>query len=248
MSRTKETLTFLRRRKDKGITTAELAQKFGFERSGSASKLISQLRKDGHQIEYNPELGVYILIQDTSRKVSTKKITEDVEEVVVEVDEGEAVAEEEENTATADEKLFFKVSTKKEKVLECLLRSGPAGATPAELSKISGVLERNICFQIHTLRKDGYKIRLNDGKYIIRANRNHPSYDKGTKGLPTSEIPVEMAGLIGDKRILMLDKIRPEDLPTYVGLLKKIIYYSSCAIAMHNTTEFLEKLTIGGIE
>lgn len=237
--RTKETLTFLRKRGDKGVSTADLSHKFGFERVGSASKLISQLRRDGHKIQYDPEKGVYILIKDTPIEPPVEEVPEE------ELNDTEGSTEG--DGATTDEALFFKISTKKEKILESLLRSGPSGATPKELSKISGVNEKNICFHIHALRKDGYKIRLNEGSYIIRANRNHPSYDKGTKGLPNSEFPVEIASLLGDKRILMLEKIREEDLPTYIGLLKKIIYYTRCAIAMHDTTEFLENLKIGGI-
>lgn len=239
--RMKETLTFLKRRGDKGVSTAELAQKFGFERTGSASKLISQLRKEGHNIQHDPEKGVYILIKDTPVE---PQVEEDTEDTLNEVDDSSKEA----NGVTTDEALYFRISTKKEKILECLLRSGPAGATPNELSKISGVAQKNVTFHIHALRTDGYKIRLNEGKYIIRANRNHPSYDKGTKGLPVSEFPVEIASLLGDKRILMIEKIREEDLPTYIGLLKKIIYYTRCAIAMHDTTEFLENLKIGGLE
>lgn len=238
--RTKETLTFLRRRGDKGVSTAELAKKFGFERVGSASKLISQLRKEGHNIQHDPEKGVYILIKDTPIE---KPVEETATETIEELNEVP-----EENGTTSDEALYFRISTKKEKILECLFRSGPSGATPKDLSRISGVMEKNVTFHIHSLRKDGYKIRLDDGKYIIRANRNHPSYDKGTKGLPVSEFPVEIASLLGDKRILLIEKIREEDLPTYIGLLKKIIYYTRCAIAMHDTTEFLENLKIGGIE
>ena len=237
--RTKETLTFLKRRGDKGVSTAELANKFGFKIVGSASKLISQLRRDGHKIQYDSEKGVYILIKDISIEKPVDEIAADTVEELNKIPE--------DNGTTSDEALYFKISTKKEKILECLLRSGPTGASPKELSKISGVVEKNICFHIHALRKDGYKIRLDDGKYIIRANRNHPSYDKGTKSLPISEFPVEIASLLGDKRILMIEKIREEDLPTYIGLLKKIIYYTRCAIAMHDTTEFLENLKIGGI-
>lgn len=238
--RTKETLTFLKRRGDKGVSTAELANKFGFERVGSASKLISQLRKDGHNIQHDPEKGVYILIKDISIKEFVEEIAEDI------IEKNSKTPKE--NSTTSDEALYFRISTKKEKILECLLRSGPNGATPIDLSKVSGVTIKNICFHIHALRKDGYKIHLDGGRYIIRSSRNHPSYNKGMKSLQVPEFPVEVASLLGDKRILMIEKIREEDLPTYIGLLKKIIYYTRCAIAMHDTTLFLENLKIGGLE
>jgi hypothetical protein len=116
-----------------------------------------------------------------------------------------------------------------------------------ELSKCSGVSIKNICFHIHDLRNNGVKIKLNEGRYCIQAGSKHPLYNKGTKELPLINETADIELILGDKRLLKgINKIQPADLPTYMDLLKKIIYYTRCALAMHETTSMLESLTIGG--
>jgi biotin operon repressor len=237
--RTDEILKFLRKIGEKGVSSQDIADKCGFARAGSASKVISRLRAQGHDIEHDMKNHIYTL-----REKPAKVIPEDTGEVEHTSSEVPLVIETTKNET--DDAVFFKVSGKRDKIREYLLRAGAKGATPKELSKCSGVKTTNVCSHIHSLRKEGDKIALHDGRYIIRANRKNPIYDKGTESLPNSDIPVEVAELLGDKRLIgSINKVAPADLPVYLEHLRKVIYYTKCALAVIETSALLETLTIG---
>jgi biotin operon repressor len=240
--RTDDILKLLRRRGEKGVSSQDIADKCGFSRIGSSSKVISQLRAIGHNIEYDKERSLYVLNKKSDP--AEEVIPEDAGEFQLTPDDDLPITED--TTVDPTDAIFFKISGKKDKIREFLLRAGAKGASPRELSKCSGVMLKNICYHIHSLRKSGEKITLKEGKYIIRANRRNPLYDKGTGDLPDSDIPVEVVELLGDKRLInSISKVHPEDLPVYMEHLRKVIYYTKCALAIIETNELLETLTIG---
>lgn len=236
MTRQEEVLKLLKKRGSKGVSVADIAEKFGFARSGSSSKIISQLRQDGHNIDFDTEASVYI--------IRSEKETSPTDDGVINSVLSNNKASKED--APHDDDLFHRVANKKDKILEYLIRAGKDGGDPSELSKYSGVGSKNVCFHIHALRKDGHNILTKEGRYIIRKNSRNPHYNIGTQDLPGSEIPVDLIELLGDKRLVNdIHKLRREELPVYIDFLKKIIFYTKCALAMFETREMLETLSIG---
>lgn len=225
--RTDETLEFLRERGNKGVSAEELGEKFGFKISGSSSKLINQLRDAGHNIISDRKLGVYIL-KEKNAKISKES-----------------------DTTTIDNSLF-KALGKKDRVLECLQRAGTEGASAEELAKHAGIEEKNIAYHIHALRnKDGKKIFLVEGKYCLKAPKNNKSasYGKGLEDLPEVTESTNFVSIIGNKRLSDgIDKVRPEDKAAYLDLLKKVVYYSKCALAMLEASEMINSITIGDLQ
>lgn len=240
MTRQEEVLKLLKKRGQKGVSAVEIAEQFGFVHSGSSSKIIGQLRQAGHDIIHDNEASVYILRAETTSKDTDfiekghNPETEHFKEYVQEED------------VPDDDNLFHKLASKKDKILEYLIRAGKAGGDPSELSKYSGVGSKNVCFHIHALRKEGHKILTKEGRYFIRKNSRNPNYNIGTQDLPLSEIPVGLMDLLGDKRLVNdIHKLRREELPVYIDFLRKIIFYTKCALAMYETREMLETLSIG---
>ena len=245
--RTDETLKYLRKRGADGVSTEELGEKFGFKHSGSASKIINQLRANGHTIEHDRERGVYVLTKEAPDTENSDAVDAELEEIVDgAVDASNDTEEDPGKNDASDDAIFYKASSKKDKILQYLIKAGKRGGNPAEISKYSGVGSKNVCFHIHALRKEGHKITTKEGRYFVRANHRNPQYNSGTQDLPVSEIPVTLLELLGDKRLVTdIHKLRREELPTYVDFLKKIIFYTKCALAMYETREMLETLTIG---
>lgn len=232
-------LNILRDRGEEGISSKDLAKKFNYALIGSVCKPINQLRAAGHNIISDRATGVYRLCEKDTGIQSEEKSTQDNPE-----SQNESVGTD--NSETPFDVKLPKKAGKRERVLEHLIRSGDNGATPAELSKWSGVHVKNICFHIHDLRNSGNKIKLNEGRYCIQASSKHPRLNRGTKNLPVPNDIADIELILGDKRLLKgIKKIQPADLPTYMDLLKKIIYYTNCALAMHNTIDMIESLTIG---
>ena len=237
--RNDEILEILRKSGENGISAQDLAKKFKFARVNSICKPINQLRLRGHNIANDRNLGVYILYENDNNSHESQLKVDPITEPI------NGTADITESDAPSDAK-FLKMAGKREKVLEYLIRSGENGAKPIELSKYSGVSVKNICFHIHDLRKSGNHIKLIEGRYCIQAGKKYPRYNKGTKDLPLTNDTADIELILGDKRLLKgIKKIQPADLPTYMDLLKKIIYYTNCALAMHNTIDMLESLTIG---
>lgn len=235
--RTDELLKILRSRGAEGVSTNELANLFGFKLPGSASKLIKQLRAKGYVIERNPETRFYVLIKDLDKPTASPSEDSESPEGVTN-----------EKLIPDNDAKFFKISGKKEKILEILVRAGSTGASTEDISKYSGVSEKNIAGHIHSLRHaDGKKIILEGGVYILKGGKKHPLYEKGIEALPVSDNPVELEALLGDKRLLRgISRIpRGTQLATYLDLIQKIIYYTKCALAMHETVDALEALSNG---
>lgn len=241
--RTDDALRYLRESGAKGVSTEEFSKIFGFKYQNSVSKVIRQLRALGHAIEYNKDTGVYVLIEEAEVKTSDGGVADNSvlgdREIYEENPEG--------NTDNAnDESFSFRVACKRDKVLEFLTRAGKMGASLADLSKYSGIKTGGIGYHIHALRKMGHNISNKSGRYFVRANNKNPKYNTGTKNLPISDIPVDVLALLGDKRLINnIPKLRKEELPTYMDFLKKIIFYTKCALAMHETRDMLDTITIG---
>jgi len=234
--RTDDLLGMLRKSGTEGLLIQEVAEKFQFKIPGSASKLIKQLRAKGYVIDRNPETKRYILIKDPG--VPSKSLPETQE-----------TPNETGDTMQSEDTTFFKISGKKAKILEVLIRSGSDGASTSDISKYSGVSEKNIAGHIHSLRHtDGMKIQLVDGKYILKGEKKHPLRDKGVEALPESNSLAELEAVLGDKRLIKgVSRIpRGTQLATYMDLIQKIIYYTKCALAMHETIDALEKISNGG--
>lgn len=235
-------LSIMRKRGEKGISSEEIAKELGYTHVTSSSKIISQLRAAGHRVLFNKDSKSYTLVE---KKESKKEVP------AVEVSNTQGSAS---SSINPDEAKFFKISSKKDKILQYLIRCGKKGADCEELGKISDVSVKNVCFHIHALRrKDMHKITFKNGRYYIKGFDKNPLYNKGTKDLPVASskapgigsIP-DLEKVIGDKRLIRdISKIRPEDLPTYMDYLKKILYYTKCALAMFDTYELLDTLTIG---
>lgn len=244
MTRQEEVLKLLKKRGSKGVSAAEIAEKFGFVRIGSSSKIIKQLRQIGHDIRFDTSASVYIL---TSEKSPSDDWDDSIGSKVIEKSLRDSVSKENaEEDLPLDDDLFHRVANKKDKILEYLVRAGKVGGDPSELSKYSGVESKNVCFHIHALRKDGHKIMTKEGRYFIRKNSRTPNYNIGTQDLPVSEIPVDLIELLGNKKLVNdIHKLRREELPVYIDFLKKIIFYTKCALAMYETREMLETLSIG---
>lgn len=235
--RTEEALGYLRDSGAKGVSTEELSKKFGYKYTNSVSKVIRQLRAMGHAIDYDKYTGVYVLIDeaDVTGETSDSAVPEVFEENPAD-DPGK----------TEEESFFYRVACKRDKLLEYLTRAGKEGGSPADLSKYSGIKPKGICYHIYALRKKGHSITNKGGRYFIRASNKNPKYNTGTKNLPVSDIPVDVLTLLGDKRLINnIHKLRREELPTYMDFLKKIIFYTKCALAMHETHDMLDTITIG---
>jgi biotin operon repressor len=242
--RTEEALKYLRESGAKGVSTEEFSKKFGFKYQNSVSKVIRQLRGMGHAIEYNKDTGVYVLIEEANLTDETTKGSVPVDgEIYEENPEGDTEGDTED---AKDESFAFRISCKRDKVLEFMTRAGKDGASLADLSKYSGIKSGGIAYHIHALRKMGHNITNKNGRYFVRANNKNPKYNTGTKNLPISDIPVDVLALLGDKRLINnIPKLRKEELPTYMDFLKKIIFYTKCALAMHETRDMLDTITIG---
>ncbi len=238
--RTEEALNLLRENGAKGVSTEVFSKKFGYKFQNSVSKVIRQLRALGHAIDYNKDTGIYVLIDEATPTDETTKGSVPVD--------GEIYEESPESGTddTKEESFSFRIASKRDKVLEFMTRAGKEGASIADLSKYSGIKTGGIAYHIHALRKMGHNITNRNGRYFVRANNKNPKYNTGTKNLPISDIPVDVLTLLGDKRLINnIPKLRKEELPTYMDFLKKIIFYTKCALAMHETRDMLDTITIG---
>lgn len=239
--RTDEALKCLRESGTKGITTEELSNKFGFKYQNSVSKIIRQLRERGHAIDYDKNTGIYVLIAEAEVKTSDGGVAGNS------VVDREIYEENPDDTEdNDDDALFHRRACKSDKILEYLTRAGKEGASSEDLSKYAGTKSNGIGYHIHVLRKKGFKILLTEGRYFIKISRKTPRYNIGTKELPPSTIPVDILNLLGDKRLVNdIHKLRKEELPTYMDFLKKIIFYTKCALSMHETHDMLDTIKIG---
>lgn len=238
-----ETLKLLRKRGGTGVSSEDIATKFGFKRKGSASKLINQLRAQGHYIKYNKKDGVYILYTRKHEQAPPSAPKVHLEDIVTDNE----IPAEDNNTKASDDALFFRVAGKKDKVLELLLREAPKRVSGIVLAKYAGVMPKNISPHIYALRHtDGHKIISERGYYSIKGNKKNKNYGKGIDNLTPSHLSVEVASLLGDKRLISdIHKLNPGELPTYMDFLKKIIFFTKCALAMYETDSMLETITIG---
>lgn len=235
-------LEFMRKRGANGVSSEEIAKKLGYVHANSSSKIISQLRAAGHQILFNKDTRRYTLVEEKeSEEVPAMEVPTNPESTPSSVDPSEAK--------------FFKILNKKDKILQYLIRCGKNGADCEELGKVSGVSPKNVCFHIFALRrKDMHKITFKNGRYYIKGAANNPLYNKGTNDLPISgskgsdefKTISDLESILGDKRLVRdIGKIRQEDLRTYMDYLKKILYYTQCALAMFDTYKLLDTLTRG---
>lgn len=107
----------------------------------------------------------------------------------------------------------------------------------------------NICFQIHALRKEGYKIVLENSRYIIKKGQGHPLYGKNLPAGATSAVDeshAQLASALNDSRLLNgIKKIHEGDRATYLELLRKVVFYRRSALNMLETTEMFNNFAIG---
>jgi biotin operon repressor len=222
--RPEQTLDLLRKKGRKGVSSTELAKKFKFKLEGSSCKIIKQLREEGHDIHRDKVRGVYILIQ-------------------------EKVSEETGNSKKVVDVPHLKTYGKKDKVLECLLKAGTGGTSTEEIAEYAGIDYKNVCSHIHSLRHTNFqKIENKGGLYFLTVPQKSLTPNKGINLTPVNQDnnPIDLDKAIGIKTLLKgADNISLEDLPGYMSLVKKVIYYGKCAAAMLETNNVLESLTIG---
>lgn len=236
MQRKTLTLQLLKKRGEEGVSTEELAKKFGYNSRNSAGKLMWLLRRGGHKINYDKKNRIFVLVNG--------KITNDVKKSLKKVNQKGSIKDDIDNIDDTDivikspaELAGVPPNTKKGLIYNLLVSRGKEGATPEELSKCSGTKRKNVCYQIHAIRKSiGCKIEMVKDKYTLKS-RNVSSYGSNTVTVSETD---HILDKIGNKKLIMgIHKIRPEDHESYLDLLKNIIYYTKCAENMIETTELL---------
>lgn len=251
MARADEVFALLKKKGQDGATATDIAKRFGFKVNGSACKLIIQLRSQGHNIQNLN--GRYTLINDAEHKIETPTIEDAVEPDTTPSNKLSDIKPDQELnsvpvTTIPDSNPTFTSTRKYERVLETLIHYSETGATAAELAKYSGVEERNICYHIHTIRKNGNKIDLREGKYILKKLHGQTS----VRNLPMTVTQAEfdpnakLAAALNDNRLYKgIDKVSPEDKSTYMDLIKKVVYYRQCALNLLETAEMLNTKIMG---
>ena len=123
-------------------------------------------------------------------------------------------------------------------VLSIIKSNSKEGATAEMIAKGVPIKKHNVCGHIHTLRKDGHKINMHNGRYFLKKeNINASSYSPKRERIDNDSI----FNSIADKKLIAgINKINPEDIETYLDLLKKIIYYTKCAESMIATTQLMD--------
>lgn len=247
MDKKTKTLQLFKKREGKGVTTLELARKFGYNNRNSASKLIWLLRQEGHEIDYDNKKGIFVLI--SNNKTNSKKTSKPV-----------ITSSENNNIKSPAELIGLNNDTKKGIVYNMLINRGKEGASVEELAVKAGLKKENVCYHIHVIRRDvGCKINMINGRYIIK-NRNIPTNESNntspskestfytmsaaykSKDITISD-PDNILNKIGNKKLVMgIHSIRQEDLESYLDLLKNIIYYTKCAESMLETTQLLNEV------
>jgi len=225
--RTDETLEVLREKGTDGISCADLSAHFKFKLPTSASKIITRLIKEGHNIKHDKIRKVYVLLSQKSSKKS-----EDIE-----------------NTSEDIGEISLRTPLKKELVYQCLENSGSKGATSTEISEYAGIETHSVCGHIHTLRKNpANNIKTINGTYILKKGKRNNTPTKSYE--PSQASPnnpaQDLDKTIGIKVLLKgAERVLPEDLDGYMALVKKVIYYGKCAAAMIETNDVLENINVG---
>lgn len=240
-------LKLLKEQGEKGITTKQIANIFRFKKIGSTSKIIWYLKKDGFNINYDTEKKAYVL--ENSDKVIKQMPTKNALQVITKNDS--------QTTSENEQQKDFSIYTptthkndksKKELVLQCLTAFEANGVSALEIAKHTGIMLKNICFHIYSLRRyNNYKILFKEGRYYLSSKSDHIKNISKHLLAPTEEAP-NLFEALNDKRLVQgIEKINAEDRASYIDLLKKIIYYRKCALGMLDTTQLLEDMNLGKI-
>ena len=240
-------LSLLEKRAEKGITTKEIAKKFGYTKFGSASKIIYLLRRDGHKIDLDNETGCYVLVE---KKVSKEKATKPVTATTEEVSSEESGSEETGTEVTGSEETDSEQIeqkqplTKKYLILKTLTENGSKGASVNDLENLHGIKKGTVCYHIHSLRnKDKMKIVNTNGRYYLKSKNVSIPEGKTSKVSFESEEKSEtekLFDIIKDRELIDgIKKVDPEDIDSYLDLVKKAAYFKQCALNLVNTSRII---------
>jgi DNA-binding transcriptional ArsR family regulator len=237
MGRKEELLDILKKRGEQGISSKEIAKRFKYNNFGSGSKLIYQLRRLGHHIEHFPDRGVYVFHDNSTKKIKKEINTEIVEEAPEQTPE--TVVSEEDSTPKK-EKNF--VGTKKDYILQLLIEKDKEGASAHELASLTGIKIGTISYHIHSLRKrEKLKIVNINGRYILKSKKV-PFSDNFSSLKAPSENPEldKLLDILNDRELINgFKSISPEDMESYLNLIKNVAYYRQCALNLVNTSKII---------
>lgn len=150
-----------------------------------------------------------------------------------------------------------RADAKKARIYLALKSAGSKGLSVAELQEVSDSKPQNILYLIHALRKECcVKIQTKSRRYIYKGEKSLPESGSGvTRELQKSVAPAtvesrpvkehelrssleQVVAELGNVKILRkIEYLHGTELADYFTMLKKALYYKSCAAKLIETNE-----------